>query len=497
MKYPLYNVIPEPIDPRDFIASIPVKLALPDNVDLRKYAGDIEDQLTTGSCVANSTASLLELLLERGGKFTHLSRLQLYWDIREKYENLRGKDSGAYLSDALKSVYHLGIAPESVWEFDVSKVNVKPPAEVYTAALERKVTKYERVAQFKTAADDSYQILRIQSMLAMGYPVSISMAVSPAIFDMTGSLLSTSCQYGASMITKLLGSAGGHAMNVVGYISILGVKWFIVENSWGTGYGDKGYFLLHPNALIADGYDAWTCTEFAGVAIVPDWSNQPEPPLVVSVPASDKVLYLKSKDGRFVTGDPLTASASGGATPYAFKWVASHTSVAFVSPYETTRPTILVGGMAPKEVKSFTVTVQVADSSLPTQQLAYASVKLSVCNSVDIESNYGKAYRLYRAAFGRTPDTGGLNYWLGILDNGTTLQRVADCFIDSDEFRSLYGSNPTNEAFAGAMYANVLHRTPDAGGLAWWIEQLVNGASKTSVLLGFSESPENKDLAQW
>ena len=312
MLYPLSNVLPEPIDTRDFLASVPATLSLPDNVDLRKYAGDIEDQLTTGSCVANATASLLELLLERGGKFTHLSRLQLYWDIRDLYESLRGKDGGAYLSDALKSANKLGIAPESLWAFDVSKVNVKPPESVYTAALERKVARYERVAQFKTAASDAYQILRIQSMLAMGYPVSISMAVSPAIFEMTGSLLNATCQYTPLMTTKKLGSAGGHAMLVVGYITIAGLKWFIVENSWGTGYGDKGYLLIHPDALIADGWDAWTCTEFAGVVIKPDWSYQPEPPLTVSIPASDKIHYLKSYEDRFITGDPMTASISGG-----------------------------------------------------------------------------------------------------------------------------------------------------------------------------------------
>lgn len=114
-----------------------------------------------------------------------------------------------------------------------------------------------------------------------------------------------------------------------------------------------------------------------------------------------------------------------------------------------------------------------------------------------IESNYGKAYRLYRAAFGRTPDQGGLDFWIGVLDNGTTLYRVAECFIDSDEFRSIYGTNPTNRDFAILLYTNVLHRAPDGAGIDWWIQRLDEGVSKAEVLIGFSESAENKERATW
>lgn len=497
MTYKLSNVVREPIDKRDFIASVPVKLNLPDGVDHRRYTGAVEDQLTTGSCVANSGASLLETLLQRAGRFVDLSRLQLYWDIREKYENLRGKDSGAYLSDAFKSVYSLGIAPESEWPFDVANVNVKPTASVYASALNLKVTKYERVAQWGDNIDAQYQVMRIQAMLAMGYTVAISTSVSSAIFEMRGKLTDATCQYSPAMTTKLLGSAGGHAMHVVGYMTIGGVKWFIVENSWGVGYGDKGYFLMHPDTLKADGYDAWTVTEFAGITVTPDWSAQPEPPLVVTIPTSSKIHYLESKDDKIVVGDAMEATISGGVAPYAIKWAASHTSIGFVTPGETTRPIIITGGMAPGAIKSFTVTVQVIDRTIPTQQVAYASTKVNVCNSVNIESDYGKVYRLYMAAFGRTPDKGGLAFWLGVLDNGTSLRRVAECFIDSDEYRSIYGLNPTNRDFALLLYTNVLHRAPDEEGIAWWINQLDSGVAKVDVLIGFSESPENKLGAQW
>ncbi|MBK6999788.1 MAG: DUF1566 domain-containing protein [Rhodoferax sp.] len=113
--------------------------------------------------------------------------------------------------------------------------------------------------------------------------------------------------------------------------------------------------------------------------------------------------------------------------------------------------------------------------------------------ALDISGNAGQAYRLYQAAFDRKPDNDGLKYWIGHLDAGIGLQEVAARFIDSDEFRRLYGTNPSHADFLTRLYNNVLHSTPDAGGYAWWLDQLNTGAhTRTTVLMGFSESPENQ-----
>jgi hypothetical protein len=114
-----------------------------------------------------------------------------------------------------------------------------------------------------------------------------------------------------------------------------------------------------------------------------------------------------------------------------------------------------------------------------------------------LESNYGKAYRLYRAAFGRTPDAAGLAFWVGALDDGIPLLDVANGFVTSDEFRSVYTDNPTNRDFAILVYTNVLHRNPDADGLNFWVQMLDQGTSKAEVLIGFSESAENKAGVTW
>jgi hypothetical protein len=113
--------------------------------------------------------------------------------------------------------------------------------------------------------------------------------------------------------------------------------------------------------------------------------------------------------------------------------------------------------------------------------------------ALDISGNAGQAYRIYQAAFDRVPDNGGLKYWIGRMDAGTTLERVAAEFIGSPEFQALYGAYPSNAEFLTKLYKNVLHRTPDQGGYDWWLAELNAGRyDKVKALASFSESPENQ-----
>jgi len=111
----------------------------------------------------------------------------------------------------------------------------------------------------------------------------------------------------------------------------------------------------------------------------------------------------------------------------------------------------------------------------------------------DIDGNAGQTYRVYKAAFNRTPDNGGLKYWIQQMDGGKKLSEVASGFIESNEFKSLYGANPTSDQFVAKLYNNVLGRTPDAGGFNYWVGLLNNKQiDMTSTLVNFSESTENQ-----
>ena len=100
-------------------------------------------------------------------------------------------------------------------------------------------------------------------------------------------------------------------------------------------------------------------------------------------------------------------------------------------------------------------------------------------------------YRLYQAAFGRTPDPRGLGYWIEAARGGVPLDSIAQSFIDSTEFKALYGSDVTPEQFVTAAYQNILHRAPEPDGYAWWVGAIRNGVSRSQALLGFADSGEN------
>jgi hypothetical protein len=111
----------------------------------------------------------------------------------------------------------------------------------------------------------------------------------------------------------------------------------------------------------------------------------------------------------------------------------------------------------------------------------------------DIEGSAGRMFRLYQAAFDRTPDLQGLGYWINSLDVGYTMRNVASGFYNSTEFKTLYGQNPSNFDFLTKLYNNVLHRAPDQSGFNWWLNVLNRGlAPQEQLLIDFSDSAENR-----
>lgn len=110
----------------------------------------------------------------------------------------------------------------------------------------------------------------------------------------------------------------------------------------------------------------------------------------------------------------------------------------------------------------------------------------------DLEGTAGQAYRVYQAAFDRTPDTAGLSFWIEEMDGGLSLTNVAKGFVASNEFASVYGANASDGDFIERLYQNVLGRDGEAAGIAYWTDQLSQGAARDAVLAGFSESAENK-----
>ena len=156
----------------------------------------------------------------------------------------------------------------------------------------------------------------------------------------------------------------------------------------------------------------------------------------------------------------------------------------------------------PGTLSEFTFTKTATGHTVPIPWAYYSAELTSIERALFTESkdalalsmagNLGQVYRLYQAAFDRTPDKIGFGFWLAVSDAGQTLTAISQSFIDSAEFTDLYGANTSNMAFIDALYDNVLHRDGEASGVAFWNAALEYGTSRADVLIEFAESVENR-----
>jgi Tol biopolymer transport system component len=111
----------------------------------------------------------------------------------------------------------------------------------------------------------------------------------------------------------------------------------------------------------------------------------------------------------------------------------------------------------------------------------------------DIDGTAGQAYRLYQAAFNRTPDAGGLGFWIAQMDDGMGINAVAQAMMGSNEFTALYGTAPSNAALVDKFYLNVLHRSGEPAGVQYWNDMLdTKAVTPAQVLALISEGSENQ-----
>jgi len=223
---PKYNWVKDKIDTRDHVYNLTATVA-PRSVDLRAYCSVIENQGQLGSCTGNAIAGAIELLDKRRGKITDVSRLFIYYYERSMIGTINS-DSGAYIRDGIKVCYSYGAPLESLWPYDIGKFKVKPSPSSIADGARRKVTLYERALDFDACIN----------ALSSGFPVIVGFSV----YNSFGSANVTKTGMMPYPDVNREYLLGGHAVLLVGYNNTSGR--FIVRNSWGAYWGDRGYFYM-------------------------------------------------------------------------------------------------------------------------------------------------------------------------------------------------------------------------------------------------------------
>jgi len=118
-------------------------------------------------------------------------------------------------------------------------------AEAYAKAAKHRISKYLRVTGTSLNA--------LKTCLSAGFPIVFGFTVYPSFESQA-----TAATGLVHMPAHGERPVGGHAVLAVGYDDSL--QALIVRNSWGEGWGDKGYFYMPykyaTNASLAD--DFWT-----------------------------------------------------------------------------------------------------------------------------------------------------------------------------------------------------------------------------------------------
>lgn len=231
-----YDYVPDLPDFRDYAyAQHGYRAAIvPRHVDLRGGCSQIKDQGQLGSCTGNSLAGSVEFETRRAGRNPpDLSRLFIYYCERA-IEHTTRQDAGAQIRDGIKALATNGVCPESEWPYIISQFARKPTTKDYKDALSFKISKYVRL----TTKDDMI------NCLASGFPFVFGFSVYES-FE-SAEVAKTGIVPMPKKSEKLL---GGHAVYAVGYD--LDSDRVVVANSWGTGWGQQGFFTI-PFAYITD-----------------------------------------------------------------------------------------------------------------------------------------------------------------------------------------------------------------------------------------------------
>ncbi|CAF1226868.1 unnamed protein product [Adineta steineri] len=207
---------------------------LPPKVDLRKDMTEVENQdpkaQKIGSCTAHGFAGAYEYLNKRAHNTEiRVSRFFIYFNSRvveQKTEKVA--DKGCQLVSVITALTEDGTCLESFWPYVTERHNDKPTEEAYEQASHHKIA---------DALQVNINLTEMKTCLAQGLPFVIGLY----IYDSFGSA-------GASGVvpmpsqTDLAGEPHGHALLVCGYSEES--QAFIVRNSWGQEWGEKGYCYI-------------------------------------------------------------------------------------------------------------------------------------------------------------------------------------------------------------------------------------------------------------
>jgi hypothetical protein len=219
---------------------------IPAKKDLREVWWKVGDQGNTGSCVGWASAdAVLRWHFVKAGRLAKTDRIapRFQWMAAKETDDFTTMPTtfidsdGTSLKAALDIARKYGAVREAVLPFDTGKLYAGDVKAFYALAAQLKINGYFNLGKDQAAWK---QWLATQGPILTRLDVDATWDAATA----TGGNLDT---------FKPKTIRGGHAVSFVGYTA----DRFIVRNSWGTSWGDKGFgyaSIAYAQAAFSEAY---------------------------------------------------------------------------------------------------------------------------------------------------------------------------------------------------------------------------------------------------
>jgi hypothetical protein len=274
----VFDARPDRTDFRDLPYRPPLRSLpqhYPNEADVHRFItsyvteGLVLDQGSEGACTGFGLACVANYLLwtrhlAAGTKVPFLPVSQrMFYELAKRYDEWPGTDyDGSSCRGALKGWHKHGVCSAPSWPYRLGKGNaavfVRPTAGWELDASKRPLGVYYRV--------DRESVVDLQAAIAdIG-----AVYVSAFVHDGWDALIRKRHAPPPSSHAKLPAippprqpkKLGGHAFALVGFNE----RGFVVQNSWGLGWGAAGFAVLPYDDWVVHGSDAWACA--LGVPVV-------------------------------------------------------------------------------------------------------------------------------------------------------------------------------------------------------------------------------------